>query len=102
MLAELPVRDPGRTFHIGLEREGIDKYWFAIFKLNVVGRGIFENIAVLQCYSLNAQRKHCCILQLTEAPLIRIGDIRDNFGCNDAIAIWVALNIRRRNVFMGN
>ena len=48
MLAELPVRNPGLTFNVCLERQRIDKSRPALMELDIVGVTILQSHAVLQ------------------------------------------------------
>lgn len=56
MSTELPVRDPWFVFLVGFEREGVDEYGCAVYKLDIESVRVFKNHAVSECYFLNLQR----------------------------------------------
>ncbi len=74
MLAELTVRLPRPSLDVALERERVDQDGVAIEELRVVRARVTEHEAVLQRALLCVERQQRGILQLAEAPLVRVGD----------------------------
>ncbi len=80
VLAELPVRGPGRAFLARLEGQRVDEHRTTRLELDVVGAGVAQGDAADEGALLDVERQECCVAQLAEAPLIRVGNEPDGLG----------------------
>ncbi|OQA92888.1 MAG: hypothetical protein BWY25_03156 [Chloroflexi bacterium ADurb.Bin222] len=85
MLAKLPVGDPGPSLLIRFEGEGVYQHRTPGVKLDVVSAAVFQGHAEIKRTLLNPQRRQRRVLQLTETPLIGIGDEGDLQRSQNAI-----------------
>ena len=80
VLAELAVAHPGHAVLVGLEREQVDQDGASASELDVVRGGIAQGPAGIECLELDVERQQGRVLELTERPLVRVGDELDRLG----------------------
>jgi hypothetical protein len=87
MLAELSIGDPWSTVVVRRERQRVDEHRTCSDELDVVGRGILQDHAEGETEELNVEREERRVLQLAEAPLVRIGDVRHRLRLQDPVRL---------------
>jgi hypothetical protein len=85
VLAKLLVRSPRRAIVVALEREGIDEDWTPGRELHVVSARVAKYEAPLERTQLDVECEQGGVLQLTEAPLVRVRDERDDVRRDDGV-----------------
>jgi hypothetical protein len=94
MLAELPVSHPGLQLEF-LEGQRIDKKGPPVYKLDVEGAGVLEGHPKIKGRLLDFEHGQSRLFELSETPLIWIGDEGDDLRLYDFIG---QLRVGRRDV----
>ena len=87
MLTILTIGRPGFAVDGLPKRQGIDQDGTSPQELDIVGAGVDEAQAPGEGALLDLQRGQGGVLQLTEAPLVRVGNEGDLLGADDLIEI---------------
>src|SRR6266545_1721629 len=86
VLTELPIRDPRLALRHPLERKRVDEHGATVPELDVECGGVPQRHPELQSSSLNGEGSQGGVLELAEAPLIRIRDERDRLRAEDSMS----------------
>ena len=87
VLAELPVAGPWLSLAIDLERQRIDKDRPPLLELKVVNAAVFEGHPAQDCPTLDLEGNQRGILELAEAPFIRVRNEFDPLGSNHLVGL---------------
>ena len=87
VLAELAVGDPRRSLPVGFEGERVDQDRSTPMILNVVRARVLERHSEPHRGLLHPQRREGRVLELTERPLIGVGDEGDALGSQGEVSV---------------
>ena len=85
VFAKLPVAGPWRTVALDLERQRIDEDRPPRAELKIVNAAVLEGHPAQDCPTLEFEGEQCGILELAEAPFVRVRNEFDPFGSNHLV-----------------